>query len=301
MQNSITLMVGPSGSGKSTKAKQVASLRKWRTIILSRDKFREMLFSYDPENVSEYYTTSNFNLHEQWVTQALNNAIRAALLDGFNVIVDNTHLKRSYINQYLQFGANIDFCVVDAPLETCLARDSKRVRKVGKEVICRQYKQFLELKNSFDFKPIVQNFEPIALDKSLPLCYIFDIDGTLAIKGDRNPFDWRRVGEDTVNENIREILWSHQTCGNKIIICTGRDGICEPETKQWLVDQEIHYDEFHIRPTGNGEKDYIVKERMWCDIATRYNIVACYDDRDQVIDFGRKIGLTMCQVNYGNF
>ena len=36
--------------------------------------------------------------------------------------------------------------------------------------------------------------------------FIFDLDGTLALMGDRGPFHWDRVGEDKVNEPVRYIL-----------------------------------------------------------------------------------------------
>lgn len=33
----------------------------------------------------------------------------------------------------------------------------------------------------------------IKYNKSLPDCYIFDIDGTLALKGDRSPYDTEKT------------------------------------------------------------------------------------------------------------
>ena len=40
---------------------------------------------------------------------------------------------------------------------------------------------------------------------------------------------------------------------------------------------------------------------VWEDIATRYNIVFIVDDRCQVVDYARSLGLKVFQVEYGNF
>jgi hypothetical protein len=42
--------------------------------------------------------------------------------------------------------------------------------------------------------------------KKLPLALIVDIDGTLAIRGDRSPFEWAQVGIDTVNEPVARVV-----------------------------------------------------------------------------------------------
>lgn len=57
--------------------------------------------------------------------------------------------------------------------------------------------------------------------------------GTLAEKGDRSPFDYSKVIEDTPIEPIVElskILSRHYT----IIVCSGREDVCYNDTKSWL-------------------------------------------------------------------
>jgi len=90
------------------------------------------------------------------------------------------------------------------------------------------YNQFL--------KPKVEAYLP-PINK--PAAYIFDVDGTLAKMNGRNAYDWSRVKEDTLNENVVNILHQLKKFGYKIIIFTGRDGICEKETKEWLKQYEI--------------------------------------------------------------
>ena len=118
---------------------------------------------------------------------------------------------------------------------------------------------------------------------------------------DREPFEWHRVGEDILREAVYEAYKAHKALGNSIIICTGRDGCCEEKTKDWLKRHDIVYDEFYIRKKNDSKKDYIVKHEMWSEICKDYHIVAMYDDRDQVVNHGRKLGFNIFQVNYGNF
>ena len=130
--------------------------------------------------------------------------------------------------------------------------------------------------------------------------YIFDIDGTLAIRGDRSPFNWSKVGLDTVNEPVRKVL-DRLEVDFAIIILSGRDGVCKKETEDWLKLHKIKYEELHMRPENNTEKDSIVKNRIYDDVKNRYNIVGVFDDRNQVVEMWRSLGLTCFQVAEGNF
>lgn len=130
--------------------------------------------------------------------------------------------------------------------------------------------------------------------------YIFDIDGTLAIRGDRSPFNWSKVGLDTVNEPVRKVL-DRLEIDFPIIILSGRDEVCREETEKWLRDNSIKYDELHMRPKNNNEKDSIIKRRIYDDIKNRYNILGVFDDRNQVVEMWRSLGLTCFQVAEGNF
>ncbi len=139
-------------------------------------------------------------------------------------------------------------------------------------------------------------------DNSLPVCVIADIDGTLAIRGNRGPFDLRKVDQDHVKQEIADIVNQFSEF-DKIFLFSGRDGSSRELTEKWLRDNGIKYDELHMREPGNGEKDAIIKKRMYEEhILGKYNVRFVLDDRDQVVDMWRKeLGLTCLQVNYGNF
>ena len=140
----------------------------------------------------------------------------------------------------------------------------------------------------------------IKQNKKLARAFIFDIDGTLAIRGDRDPFDYTRVGDDTLNKAV-DICLYHLGEDYNIIICSGREGICKAETEQWLHSNKIYYSELHMRKEGDYRADYIVKEEMWREIIKDNYIVGMFDDRLQVINHARKLGFTVFDVAGNTF
>jgi histidinol phosphatase-like enzyme len=138
-----------------------------------------------------------------------------------------------------------------------------------------------------------------------PKCILVDVDGTLAKMkrgpGERSPFDWHRVSEDLPNTpviNLVNVLSQEYA----IIVLTGRDGIALEDTKDWLEYQGVEYDGIYIRPEGNNQKDSIIKHNIYVNhILPNYEVEFVLDDRDQVVNLWRSIGLTCLQVDYGNF
>ena len=157
-----------------------------------------------------------------------------------------------------------------------------------------------------DILKLYKNSDELILAESLstskkPPCYIFDIDGTLALINGRNPYDTSRVLEDTINKPVLQILNIIKNFGIVIVILTGRPDSCEQKTTLWLERNRVEYSDILFRPTGNSEPDYIIKERMWRYINETYNILGIFDDRNQVVNHSRKLGITTFQVAEGNF
>ena len=82
----------------------------------------------------------------------------------------------------------------------------------------------------------------------------------------------------------------------------GGDGICEQDTVTWLRKYKVGFDDFYIRKTGDFRKDNIIKSEIYMDhIRPKYNVMYVIDDRDQVVDMWRSLGLRVLQVAPGNF
>lgn len=300
----ILVMVGISGSGKSTFAKRLYESKPEEHMIVNRDKIRELLFGYTEETIGSYYSRPDMFKCEGEVTKYEDLLIKQGLQDNKTVIVDATHLKIKYLNRFKSFNVQVDYVPLNVDVKVCKDRDSKRVRQVGANIIDRQYKQFQNLCKQTDFSsyiPKTENDLRFEHSAEKPDCVIFDIDGTLAKMDGRSPFDWSRVEEDELNQPVYTAYLAHRALGNVIVVCTGRDGCCASETKSWLAKKDVDYDEFHIREANDCRKDYVIKEELWSDISSRYNIVCIYDDRDQVVHHARSLGIPSFQVDYGNF
>lgn len=142
-------------------------------------------------------------------------------------------------------------------------------------------------------------------NNKLPVAIICDLDGTLALMNNRGPFEWSKVGEDDINTTINALLhrYKHdEEVPLDIILVSGRDGVCRKETEEWLDVHCVDYDLLFMRPEGDKRKDLIVKREIFeNEIKNKYNIEFVLDDRNQVVEMWRSLGLTVFQVAEGDF
>jgi len=148
--------------------------------------------------------------------------------------------------------------------------------------------------------------EPYIAPEGVPAALLVDVDGTLAHMADRHFADWSRVAEDTVNEPIATLvqaLVKHFEA--KPIFMSGRSDICRQDTEEWLLK---HLGPLAVgrpllmREHGDNRKDAIVKRELFDGfVRDRYDIKYVIDDRNQVVEMWRSIGLTVLQVADGNF
>ena len=296
------LLVGISGSGKSTFAKRIFKKRPNNTLIVNRDSIRNMLFGYTEETAYLHYNLpkEEFYRREKQVSNISNMMIRDAIL-GKNeidtIVLDNTHLKMKYIREYEYYNIPIEIKIFDIDLDTAINRDKNRARKVGEDVIKRQYEQFKTLLKKLENYQYTPKQIP-KYDNSKRDAIVIDLDGTLAHATDRDIFDYSKVETDKLDDVVAELVVNS---GFELIICSGRESKALDSTKKWLKSNMIFYRKMYMRETGDYRKDWKVKEEFWDEISKEYNIVGMIDDRSQVVDRARYLGYKVLQVDYGNF
>ena len=296
----LLMLKGLPGSGKSTYAK---SLKGYKRVNM--DDLRRMLDDGK-------YTKAN----EKLVQQMRYILIGEILLEGHNVVVDDTNFAekhanklkqtRDIANQQLQAGIGKGGTVtyrehfVDTPLKDCITNDLKREHSVGKDVIMRMYNQYL--------KPPALDQE---WDQSLPSCVIVDIDGTVAKMINRGPYEWSKVGDDAPKYEIIELVGKLNQ-DHQIIFMSGRDSVCRTLTEQWLyryVMPALEKDstafngvDLYMRPEGDQRKDTIIKQELYEEhVKGKYNVHLVLDDRNCMVDHWRDQGFTCLQVAPGEF
>jgi predicted kinase len=292
----ILILIGIPASGKSTWSKEYV-LRHNDYIRVNRDDFRDMLKN---SQLCE-------NKIEDMITELVYTTIEASLAKKLNVIVDNTNLKAKYLDAIIErfkYQADIDFRIFDVSLQKAVERDNSRTKKVGEGVIKKMFKDYKTIIDSYNFQPLTKiSVRPIIqpnFNSHLPNAVIFDIDGTLAHMGKREPYDWHKVDRDEVNRIVVEQIKFHRGLGRKILIVTGRDASCNALTKEWFNFYEIEFDEIFMRPKDDFRKDTIIKREIYNqNIKDIYNVMCIYDDRLQVLDMWYQEGLFTFNVNQG--
>ncbi|KIF04977.1 polynucleotide kinase [Streptomyces sp. RSD-27] len=297
-------MTGLPASGKTTAARALQTEAAGRMRRVNLDDLRAMLDVPDPERGRSYR-------HEQTVLAVQDAAVAAAVADGFDVVVDNTHLT-SHIPKRLKaaVAGRAAFVVhdfTDVPVEECLRRDAARERPVGEEIIRILADKHAKARKGgwrltaewLNDQPEVR---PYVADPALPAAVMCDIDGTLALTGDRGPYDFSRCELDLLNEPVRHALDAFRRGGDRIVLLSGRGEEHRTQTESWLRAHEVPYDELWMRAAGDARRDDVVKAELFdAHVRERYAVRVSLDDRDRVVAVWRRMGLPTWQVNYGDF
>ena len=304
----LTYTYGPSGSGKSKWARAQWA-RDNSIVLVSRDELRLLLHGGKWSKANEKY-----------VVAVQDEIIRTALQDDHSVIVHDTNLHPSNLGRFQAVAAQAmhyrmsnfgkggvikvvcqDFSDVD--MATCIKRDLERGKAhgvVGHEVIERQFRDYLT--------PAPAAPEPY--HKGLPTAIIVDMDGTLALnpEGPMHRSFYDETGlciNDKPNDPVVDLVRQISEDGSThVLICSGRfdTDMNRSATGEWLECQGIYPEAVYMRPAGDQRKDNVIKSEIYeGSIRGKFNIRFVLDDRQQVVDFWRSVGLTCLQVAPGQF
>lgn len=274
-------------------------------VIVERDQLRLSLFK-------SYWTGKQED--EEKVTRLQEALVRSFLKEGTSVIISDTHLPDRSVKKWLKLGHELSVPVEvrdfrSVPLQQCIIQNAHRVdaKVVPVEVLTDKYNRFIkgrDLSKVIEYTPTAKaTIEPY-VQPDFETDYkavIFDIDGTLAVMGDRSPYDGEKVWMDTLNSDVAAALDAHWHTGAEIIIVSGRDEVYREVTEEWLKDNKVRYDFLYMRPTeeGNKREDSIIKHELFNKHIRPlgYRILGVYDDRHRVLRMWRELGLTTFHVN----
>ncbi len=300
----VIVTVGIPASGKSTWAKkQVADEpEKWKRT--NRDDLRAMMDC-------SHWTASN----EKMVIRVRDFILVQSLKSEKNVIIDDTNLKRKNFDDICSIVKDMDKDVIvmekffDVELDEAIERDSKRTgtSHVGADVVKKMWKDW---KNVKTYAPRIETFirgvkqTPILeVNPSNPWVVLSDLDGTLA--GDishRSPYDASTCEQDTLSEAVAETILAMREKGYHIIFMSGREDKYEAQTRRFIEKHIGGKYDLHMRKSNDFRKDNIIKEELFDQhIRNKYNVLYILDDRKQVVDHWRSMGLKCFQVEPGNF
>jgi protein phosphatase len=135
--NALVILVGPSGCGKSTFAR-----RRFRdTEVVSSDECRRLV---SDDEANQAATAQAF--------EVFHAIVRGRLSLGRLAVADATNLgpgARARLRaEAARWGTPAVVLVLDVPLETCLAQNEERARRVPPEVIELHYDRFEEARSA---------------------------------------------------------------------------------------------------------------------------------------------------------
>lgn len=290
----LTILQGPPAAGKSTWVREYLSKlsedERKKVVVVSRDAIRESTGTYwVPER-------------EQYITRLEDTAMKAALLNGLDVINDATNLNPKTIEHLkdiaAQCGAEVDFVPLYVSFKTALERDKKRERSLGRKVIEGFYKRYY--KERFEYEEYTDKRHLRPLIQGNESAVICDLDGTVALHtSGRSPYDYDRCDEDTPCAPTVETLRRLADSGVRIIFVTGREDSCEEKTRAWICNyvMDTRPYELFMRKTGDRRSgDVLKKEIYYKKVSPKYNVIHVFEDSTKCVKMYRELGLQCSQV-----
>lgn len=301
----VYILRGLPASAKSTFARDLIKREPNRWVRVNRDDLRAMfhnsVFSKDKE---------------EFIRSVQDQLILQALRDGSDVIIDNTHLVPQTVKKLHRLIASVgDVKVIEKAFNVSITEAKRRnalregTARVPDHVIDGMARgagidrgRVLE-DREFYYAPREMATDAYTPDETLPEAILVDLDGTVALLNGRNPFDASTCDNDLPNVPVIECVKAMKSAGRAIVFMSGREDKYREPTLSFLSKHfgEMPY-ELYMRATGDSRKDSVVKEELLeANVFHRYKIVFALDDRNQVVDHYRSMGLTVFQVAEGNF
>lgn len=301
MENQLKVLItrGLPASGKSTWADEYIEQNP-NTVKIEKDTIRKDSRLFEDGQYNHKRGDEGIVLKER------DRLIRQALQEGKNVISSDTNLLPKHVTQMSNIArqnkAQVEIVsFLDVPIQELIERDSKRGDKmVGEQVIREMFHKHVKKMPTF-----------LEYNPDLPAAVVCDLDGTLTLgPKDRSPYDWHKVGNDELNVGVAHALDGIKLIGYaKVLIFSGRDEVCRPETEAWLEKYDIEYDALYMRRSdhfnenGGQVADTEVKAEMVEKyIRDKYNVLLWFDDRVQVSNMLRDVyGINVAQLGDPNY
>ena len=151
----ILILRGISGSGKSTFAQKLVPEGYY---VVSRDRIRLELLGTD--GLEEYFSQGMDPCLEEYVTKLEEYEIAGHLIKNHKLVVDDTHIKRAYVQALVNLfyetktpTNDVELVEFDISIEEARERCDKRDKKpISNEVLQRQFEGFQDRFTLEDFK-----------------------------------------------------------------------------------------------------------------------------------------------------
>lgn len=305
----ITFTVGPPGAGKTRWAHQEVARRGLEEVQrVNLDDLLTMTHGREFGPLSKPDLTL--------VKHMLMDLIQTIAESGRDVIADGPNLSTRFPTKVRdELGDQHQYDIQDftgQPLEFCINNDRNRYAKnpwahVGSNEVNRAWNQGQALRRRFGGAGLplwveqlnrsdgIVVYQP---DATVANAAIVDIDNSLARLDSLHAHDTTRPGEG-LEHRLAELLkpFAHSP-STQIVILTSRGEERRGLFLESLSAKNIPYAEVHMRPHSDSRRDEAVKLELFDRyVRHRFNVVAAFADREQVVTLWRRLGLLTCALN----
>lgn len=306
MTQTVYITKGLPACGKSSLGERMAKDNN-KLRLVSKDAIRKLL-----------YGDAKWNASKEPLVISVRDAIIHELLGSeYDVFVHDTNLTGNHVERISEIAGEYDaeVAIIDmttVPVIDCIKRDALRADSVGYRVILGMAERYLthqydllrlEYPTNDHIIDVLYKQRDIFIDFEKDDCIVVDIDGTVALMGNRSPYDFTKVIDDFAYTSMARLIRTFQK-DYYVIYLSGREVTCYPETLAWLQMNDLWFygSQLFMRDANDNRDDTIVKEELYLhQVKDLYNVIAWFDDRNKVVAHMRKMGLPVYQVNYGNF
>lgn len=290
MQKTAKVLIGVSGSGKSSHVRHLQT-KGDQSKIISKDLIRKELFDYNKDE--NFWNQYSFKEEKKLnINSVMNQQIKEASLLNENIILDNTNLSVNKNNaleiSLKSLGYEVEFINlnVGSDINYYMQRNANRLDCISDGAVNDQF--------------ILASQSGYINYKVKHKIAIVDLDGTVALKGDRTFFEYNKADRDTPNNYVIQTLKAliDSKLINYIQFLSGRESYSYSVTRKWLVSQgfDMNLHRLLLRKTKDHRKDVIIKEEIYDSCIKHNDVFAVFDDRPQVVDLWWDLKLPVFHV-----
>lgn len=126
---------------------------------------------------------------------------------------------------------------------------------------------------------------------------IIDLDKTLALIGERNPYDASDCGYDKLDHTVYRMIMKYHKDDYAVLILTGRKITFAHETMEWLDKHNVPFDMVIMRDKKETSPSPFFKMGAFTrNIKGKYDVELAIDDDERVCKMWHSLGIPTFQV-----
>lgn len=140
------------------------------------------------------------------------------------------------------------------------------------------------------------------MKEDLQPAILVDLDNTLSLIGDRNPYDPNEAGYDKLCHPVFRLIKKYEKDGYVVLIVADREDRFFEATDWWIQSHGVHCGGLVMRDNDDPQPEVSFKMRAYNQyIKNKFEVELVLDDDTKSCKMWRSLGLTCFQVANDDF